>query len=203
MSLAVGLFLFALGIVFLLESELGLSPWDVLNQGISEHTSLSFGTANIVVALCVLLLAWALGARIGPGTVANAVLIGLLVDGLLAIDAVDSLSDSPLRRPDRRSCSAGVLIIGIGSGFYIGAGMGAGPRDSLMLVVARRAGVRIGVSRVAIEVLVTVVGFAFGGTVGIGTLVFAFGIGPAVELSFWLLERSPLADPAPNLSHAA
>ena len=97
----------------------------------------------------------------------------------------------------------GVLIIGIGSGFYIGAGMGAGPRDSLMLVVARRAGIRIGVSRVAIEVLVTVVGFAFGGTVGIGTLVFAFGIGPAVELSFWLLERSPLADPAPNLSHAA
>ena len=98
---------------------------------------------------------------------------------------------------------AGVLIIGIGSGFYIGAGMGAGPRDSLMLVVARSAGIRIGVSRVAIEVLVTVIGFAFGGTVGIGTLVFAFGIGPAVELSFWLLERSPLADPAPNLSHAA
>ena len=201
-SLAVGLFLFALGIVFLLESELGLSPWDVLNQGISEHTTLSFGTANIVVALCVLLLAWALGARIGPGTVANAVFIGLLVDGLLAIDAVASLSDSPLLVRIVLML-VGVLIIGIGSGFYIGAGMGAGPRDSLMLVVARRAGIRIGVSRVAIEVLVTVVGFAFGGTVGIGTLVFAFGIGPAVELSFWLLERSPLADPAPNLSHAA
>jgi len=201
-SLAVGLFLFALGIVFLLESELGLSPWDVLNQGLSEHTSLSFGTANIVVALCVLLLAWALGARIGPGTVANAVFIGLLVDALLAIDAVDSLSDSPLLIRIVLML-AGVLIIGIGSGFYIGAGMGAGPRDSLMLVVARRARIRIGVSRVAIEVLVTVVGFAFGGTVGIGTLVFAFGIGPAVELSFWLLERSPLAEPAPNLSHAA
>src|SRR5690349_21032344 len=95
-SLAVGLFLFALGIVFLLESELGLSPWDVLNQGISDHTSLSFGTTNIVIALCVLVIAWALGARIGPGTVANAVFIGLFVDGLLAIDAVDSLSDAPL-----------------------------------------------------------------------------------------------------------
>ena len=89
-------------------------------------------------------------------------------------------------------------MIGIGSGFYIGAGMGAGPRDSLMLVTARRAGVRIGVARVAIEVAVTVVGFALGGTVGIGTLAFAFGIGPAVELSFWLLERSPIADAAPN-----
>ena len=77
-SLVVGLFLFALGIVLLLESELGLSPWDVLNQGISEHTPLSFGTANIVIALVVLVVAWALGARIGPGTVANAVLIGLV-----------------------------------------------------------------------------------------------------------------------------
>ena len=151
MSLAVGLFLFAFGIVLLLESELGLSPWDVLNQGISEHTSLSFGTANIVVALCVLVLAWALGARIGPGTVANAVLIGLMVDGLLAIDAIDS----PLRFAARARIAmmiGGVLVIGIGSGLYIGAGMGAGPRDSLMLVAARRAHVRIGVSRVAIEV---------------------------------------------------
>ena len=125
-SLVVGLFLFAFGIVFLLESELGLSPWDVLNQGISEHTSLSFGTANIVIALCVLVLAWALGARIGLGTVANAVFIGLFVDGLLAIDAVDSLSDSPLAVRIVLMV-VGVLIIGIGSGFYIGAGMGARP----------------------------------------------------------------------------
>ena len=201
-SLAVGLFLFALGIVLLLESGLGLSPWDVLNQGISEHTPLSFGTANVVIALCVLVLAWALGARIGPGTVANAVLIGLMVDGLLAVDAIDGLSGSALAARIVLMVG-GVLIIGIGSGLYIGAGMGAGPRDSLMLVAARRAGVRIGVSRVAIEVAVTVVGFALGGTVGIGTLAFAFGIGPAVELSFWLLERSPFADAAPNLSHAA
>ena len=94
-------------------------------------------------------------------------------------------------------------MTGIGSAFYIGAGMGAGPRDSLMLVASRRTGVRIGITRASIEVAVTVVGFALGGTVGIGTLAFAFGIGPAVELSFWLLERSPLADPAPNVSHAA
>ena len=86
---------------------------------------------------------------------------------------------------------AGVLVIGIGSGFYIGAGMGAGPRDSLMLVDGPAAGVRIGVARVTIEVLVTVIGFALGGTVGIGTLAFAFGIGPAVELSFWLPRAQP------------
>ena len=92
----VGLFLFAFGIVLLLESELGLSPWDVLNQGISDHTALSFGTANILVALCVLVVAWLLGAKVGPGTVANAVCIGLFVDGLLSVSAIDSLSDSPL-----------------------------------------------------------------------------------------------------------
>ena len=201
-SLAAGLVLFGAGIVLLLESGLGLSPWDVLNQGISEHTPLSFGTANIVVALIVLLLAWALGARIGPGTVANAIFIGLIVDGLLSVDVIDSLSDSPLAVRVVYMV-AGVLIIGVGTAFYIGAGMGAGPRDSLMLVAARRSGVRIGIARATIEVFVTVIGFALGGTVGIGTLAFAFGIGPAVEASFWLLERSPLADPAPNLSHAA
>ncbi len=201
-SLAFGLFLFALGIVFLLESGLGLSPWDVLAQGISDRTPLSFGTANIVIAVVVLVIARALGARIGPGTVANAVLIGLFVDWLIAIDAIDALSDASLA-VRIVLMGAGILIIGIGTGFYIGAGMGAGPRDSLMLVTARRSGVRIGVTRATIEIAVTVVGFALGGTVGIGTLAFAFGIGPAVELSFWILERSPIAKTAPNASHAA
>jgi len=202
LSLVVGLFLFAFGIVLQLESGLGLSPWDVLNQGIADITALSFGTANVVVALLVLVLAWALGARIGPGTVANAILIGLMVDGLLRIEAVADLSETPLAARIVMMV-VGILTIGIGTGFYIGAGMGAGPRDSLMLVTSRRTGVRIGVTRAAIEVAVTVVGFALGGTVGIGTLAFAFGIGPAVELSFWLLERSPIADPAPNVPHAA
>lgn len=202
LSLVFGLFLFALGIVLLLEAGLGLSPWDVLNQGIADITPLSFGTANVVVALVVLVVAWALGARIGPGTVANAILIGLIVDGLLGIEAVGDLSDAPLSVRIVLMV-AGILVTGIGSAFYIGAGMGAGPRDSLMLVTSRRTGVRIGLTRAAIEVAVTLAGFALGGTVGIGTLAFAFGIGPAVELSFWLLERSPLADPAPKLSLAA
>ncbi len=201
-SLVSGLVLFALGIVLLLESGLGLPPWDVLNQGIADITPLSFGTANIAVALVVLVVAWSLGARIGPGTVANAVLIGLTVDVLLSFEAIDGLSETPLAGRVVMMV-AGILITGIGSAFYIGAGMGAGPRDSLMLVASRRTGIRIGITRASIEVAVTLAGFALGGTVGIGTLAFAFGIGPAVELSFALLERSPLADPAPNVSHAA
>jgi uncharacterized membrane protein YczE len=200
-SLLAGLFLFALGIVLLLESELGLSPWDVLNQGVSERTPLSFGTANIAIALVVLVVARMLGARIGVGTVANAVLIGLMVDGLLDLDAISRLSEQPLGVRIALMVT-GILVIGAGSGFYIGAGMGAGPRDSLMLVLARRTGVRIGIVRGVLEAAVTVVGFALGGTVGIGTLAFVVGIGPSVELAFWTLERSPLADPAPDAGHA-
>ena len=193
--LVAGLALFALGIVLLLESELGLSPWDVLNQGVSERSPLSFGAANVAVALVVLLAAWRLGARIGPGTVANAVLIGVLVDLCLRWDAVTGLSESTL--PARATMlPAGIFVIGVASAFYIGANMGAGPRDSLMLVLSLRSGTRVGVVRTLLEVSVTVAGFALGGTVGIGTLAFAVGIGPAIELAFWLLDRSPLAAPA-------
>jgi uncharacterized membrane protein YczE len=191
--LVVGLGLFAFGIVLLLEAGLGLSPWDVLNQGISERTPLSFGTANVVVALLVLVVAWLLGARIGPGTVANAVLIGVFVDLLLQLDALTALADAPLG-VRIAMLVGGIVIIGLGSALYIGANMGAGPRDSLMLVLAHRTGHRVGVVRALLEISVTVVGFLLGGTVGIGTLAFAFGIGPSIELSFWLMGKTPLAE---------
>ena len=189
-----GLFLFALGIVLQLESGLGLGPWDVLNQGLSERTGMSFGTANVVVALVVLAAAWLLGARIGIGTVANAILIGAFVDLLLDVETIATLSERSLG-PRVALLVVAILVVGAGSGFYLGAGMGAGPRDSLMLVGSRRTGVRIGVVRAGLEVGVAVAGFALGGTVGIGTLAFAFGIGPAVELAFAALVRTGLAAP--------
>lgn len=197
LSLVLGLFACAAGIVLLLESGLGLSPWDVLHQGLADHTPLSFGITNIVVGAAVLGAAWALGARVGPGTVANAVLIGLFVDLLLRVDGVAGLDDSALG-VRIALLAAGLVCFGVGSAFYIGADLGAGPRDSLMLVLSARTGVRIGAVRAGLEVAVTVLGFALGGTVGIGTLAFAFGIGPLVELSFWVLQRSPLADPSPR-----
>lgn len=190
-----GLLLFAAGIVMLLESELGLSPWDVLNQGLAKHTILSFGMANVAVALVVLAIAWTLRARIGSGTVANALLIGVFIDGLLRIEAVDRLSEAPVA-VRILLLGAGILTIAVGSAFYIGADYGAGPRDSLMLVIAERSPLRIGAARAALEAGAVVVGFALGGTVGIGTLAFALLIGPAVELAFWLLGRSPLAEVA-------
>ena len=193
-ALVSGLGLFAFGIVLLLESRLGLSPWDVLSQGIAKHSPLSFGEANIASALVVLVLAWRLGARVGPGTVANAILIGLYIDAFLDLDVVKRMGHEPLA-VRVVELVAGILVIGGASALYIGAALGAGPRDSLMLVVSRRSGVRIRVVRTAIESAVTVGGFALGGKVGIGTLAFAFGIGPAVEASFWLLARSPASRP--------
>lgn len=113
---------------------------------------------------------------------------------LTAIDGVAAISDEGL--PVRIGLlPLALACFGVGSAFYIAPSMGAGPRDSLMLVVSRRLHLRIGTARTVIEIAALALGFALGGTAGIGTLVFALGIGPAVELSFWLLERTPLAAP--------
>jgi uncharacterized protein len=195
LALVFGLFLCAAGIVGLLESELGLSPWDVLHQGLSEHTPLSYGTANIVVGLVVLAVSWRMGAYVGFGTIANAVLIGLFIELLVRIPAVDALSEEGLAV---RSVVlvVGIAIVAVGSAFYLGAALGAGPRDSLMLVLALRMARRIGLVRTLLESSVVVVGALLGGTIGIGTVAFALLIGPALEGSFWLLSRTPLAGPA-------
>ena len=188
--LVTGLFLFSCGIVCFLESRLGLAPWDVLHQGLAARTPLSFGVANEVVGVVVLLLAWRLGARVGSGTVANAVLIGLFVLLLQPLHAVRALSEWPVAGR-AGLLAAGLVLFGIGSALYIGAGLGAGPRDSLMLVGSLRTKVRIGIVRVVIEGGVLVIGFLLGGHVGLGTVVFAALIGPSVEASFWLVSLTP------------
>jgi uncharacterized membrane protein YczE len=190
--LIAGLFLCACGIVCFLESELGLPPWDVLHQGLAEQLGISFGTALVLVSVAVLVLAWALRAHIGLGTFLNALLIGSFVLVLARLEAVTELSEHGLGVRIALIMLA-LPFFGAGTAFYICASMGAGPRDSLMLVTSQRLGIRIGVARTALELAALVVGFALGGTAGIGTLVFALGIGPAVEASFWLLGRTPLA----------
>jgi len=193
--LVTGLFLCACGVVLFFESELGLPPWDVLHQGLAEQLGISFGAANLVVSLVVLLLVWRLKAMIGLGTLLNAILVGSFVIFLTAIDAVDALSQDMLG-VRIALIALGLVCFGVGSAFYICASLGAGPRDSLMLVTSRGLGVRLGAARTGLELAALVVGFLLGGTVGIGTLVFAVGIGPVVEVSFWLLGRTPLAAPA-------
>ena len=177
--------------MLILESKLGLSPWDVLNQGIAKHTPLSFGMANVAVGLTVLCLAWALGAPPGIGTVANALLVGMFIEGLTAIDALTRLSHEPLG-VRVALLLGGIALIGPASAFYIGADFGAGPRDTLMLVGARRTHDRVALVRATLELSALVAGILLGGTFGIGTILFALGVGPCVEASFWVLGRSKM-----------
>lgn len=195
-----GLVVIGVAIVIQLQIGLGLPPWDVLHQGISLHTPLALGTASIVVGLAVLIVAWALGQPPGFATFANAIVIGGSVDVLLRVDAFAGLAEAGI------VVRVGLLLVaiavfGIGSALYIGAGLGAGPRDSLMLVGSRRLEVRIAIVRFSMEAIVVAIGFALGGSVGIGTLAFALLIGPSVEGSFWLLARIGLAD-LPDLEDA-
>src|SRR5581483_617203 len=128
---------------------------------------------------------------VGLGTVANATVVGAFIQVLSSIGAVQQLAHTSL--PTRIAIFAvGIACFGVGTALYIGAAMGAGPRDSLMLVVSRRTGARIGLARAALELLALASGYLLGGKVGLGTLAFAVLIGPSVELSFWLLDRTPL-----------
>jgi len=194
-SLVFGLLLFALAIVLILESKLGLSPWDVLNQGIAKHTPLSFGMANVAVAIVVLGIGWSLGGRPGVGTVANAVLVGTFIQVLTSLSAVTGLAHDGLATRIVLLV-LGIALIGPASAFYIGADFGAGPRDTLMLVGARRTQFRIGLVRGTLELIALGTGIVLGGTFGIGTVLFAFLVGPIVEASFVLLALTPLAVPS-------
>jgi uncharacterized membrane protein YczE len=195
LSLLCGLAVIAFGIVALLESRLGVPPWDVLHTGIAAGTALSVGAASVLVGLAVLVVGWALGARPGFGTVANAVVIGVLIDRLRALPWMEALAGAAL--PGRVGLVLlGIACFGLGSALYIGAGLGAGPRDGMMLTLSVRTGRRIALVRGAMEAAVLVVGFLLGGALGLGTAVFALAVGPAVEGSFWLFVRLGLAEPA-------
>ena len=181
--------------MLILESRLGLAPWDVLNQGLARHTPLSFGMANVAIGLAVIVVGWRLGGSPGIGTIANAVLVGAFIQGLTSIDAVTRLAhDAVAVRVVL--LVAGVALIGPASAFYIGADVGAGPRDTLMLVGARRLRRRVGLVRAVLELAALVAGIVLGGTFGVGTVLFALGVGPIVETSFAVLARSPLAVPS-------
>jgi uncharacterized membrane protein YczE len=189
-----GLILFGFAIVFMLESRLGLPPWDVFHLGIARHTPMSLGTAGIVVGLVIIAITWLAGTPPGFGTIANTVVIGVAINVLSSFDAMDRLSGSGL--PLRIGLlAAGVLLFGVGSAFYIGAGMGAGPRDSMMLMLSRRTGKRIGLVRFTMEVTVLAIGVPLGGVAGVGTLTLALLVGPVVELAFWTLVKLGLATP--------
>jgi uncharacterized membrane protein YczE len=180
--LLLGLFLFGAGSALQVQANLGLSPWEVLHQGIAARTPLSIGIASIAVSLVVLLLWIPLRQPLGVGTVTNAVVIGLFID--LVIFLVPSPEALAVRW---LLLIVGILFVGIGSGFYIGVHLGPGPRDGLMTGIARR-GPSIRVARTAVEGSALLAGWLLGGTVGFGTVLFSLTIGPLVQFFLPRLE---------------
>ena len=168
-----------------LVSELGAAPWDVFHQGVAQHTGLPIGLVIELIGLSIVALWYPLGLRPGWGTVLNAIEVGLVV---MLVGEHLPTSEALIHRS--AYLAGGLLCVGVGSGLYIGAGLGSGPRDGLMLGLAAR-GWSVGITRTAIEVSVLLAGILLGGTAGIGTAVFAFGIGPTVQ---YFLPRLSMTD---------
>jgi uncharacterized membrane protein YczE len=177
-QLYLGLVAYGVSMALMIESGLGLDPWDVFHQGLARRTGLSIGVITIIVGAAVLVLWIPLRQRPGIGTVSNVFVIGLAVDGALAV--LPSVQPMPARVA---FMVAGVLLNGVATGLYIGARLGPGPRDGLMTgYVALRPGRSIRLVRTVIEVTVLAVGWLLGGTVGVGTVLYAVSIGPLAHL---------------------
>ncbi|GGJ31229.1 membrane protein [Paenarthrobacter histidinolovorans] len=192
-QLLIGLAMYGISLAVFIRAGLGLDPWDVFHQGLSEKTGFSMGVVVIAVSFLVLLLWIPLRQMPGIGTIANAVLVGLFADlGLWLIPDVTHLGG-------QIAMLAGAVILnGIASACYIGARLGPGARDGLMTGLVRRTGWSVRLVRTGIEVVVLAVGFLLGGSVGVGTVVYALAIGPIVQVllpKFMVPERSKATAP--------
>ncbi|MGW8701853.1 membrane protein YczE [Streptomyces eurythermus] len=176
-QLYAGLALYGASSALLVAAGLGLEPWNVLHQGLAELTGLSIGVLSIIVGAAVLLLWVPLRQRPGLGTVSNVFVVGLAMDGTLAL--LPDVRSLALRVP---LLLAGIVLNGMATGLYITARFGPGPRDGLMTGLHRRTGRSIRLTRTAVEVAVVITGFLLGGTIGVGTVLYAVSIGPLAQV---------------------
>jgi len=183
--LVFGLFLFGLGESLLITSGAGVGPYTVLAQGISNHTGWSIGLSTFVISIFVLLMWIPLKQKPGMGTILNAFIIALTIE--FSVYYLPYPETYPMQI---LQVVVGVLIIGIGSGFYLIANLGAGPRDGLMIGLQKKTNLPIYSIRTIIEVSVVIVGWLLGGVVGLGTAIFAFGIGPSVALGLSMVGKA-------------
>ena len=182
--LCIGLTLFGLGEGLLIVSFAGASPWSVLAQGIALNINLSVGIITIFISLGVLILWIPLNQKLGIGTILNAIIIGLMID--VCIKFVPTPANYAFQI---LLAIIAVLTVGLGGGIYLVANLGAGPRDGLMVGLQKKTNLPIATVRAFLEITVMSIGWYLGGTVGVGTLLFAFGIGPSVALSLFLVGK--------------
>jgi uncharacterized membrane protein YczE len=192
LQLYAGLILYGVSMALQIRAGLGLDPWDVFHQGVSDKTGLSFGTIVIITGALVLLAWIPLRQMPGIGTVSNVFVIGIAVDITLSL-----LGDVHGLGYQLALLATSVGLNAVAGAAYIGAGLGPGPRDGLMTGLVRRTGGSVGVIRTSIELSVLAVGFALGGTVGLGTVVYAVSIGPLLQL---LLPAFTIKEPVPALA---
>ena len=195
-QLVLGLVLFGAGLWLGLQAALGVGPWDVLHGGLSENLGTPFGRTSIAVGFVVLVVAVLSGVRPGVGTVLNVLLVGAVIDVLLATPLLDGLGDGVLALRVL-AVVVGIALVAVGSALYLGAHLGPGPRDGLMVAISKRTGWSVGVARGVLECTVLLLGILLGGQVGPGTVAFALGIGPAVQLAFRVLRQTPARVPVP------
>jgi len=187
-NLLFGLFLYALGIVVTIRANIGYAPWDAFHAGLSQKAGFSFGTASILVGIVVGALVMVLGEKIGLGSILNMVLIGIIID-VIMFTGIIPLSETYVS--GIVMLLIGLFIIAVGSYYYIKSAFGAGPRDSLMVVMNRKTRIPVGICRILVELTVTIAGWALGGMVGIGTVISALAIGFFVQLVFAVFRFKP------------
>jgi uncharacterized membrane protein YczE len=176
-----GLFLYALGSVIIINAHIGYAPWDVFHVGAAKTVGLSVGILSIVTGIFVGLLVLFLGEKLGLGTILNMVLIGVFMDIIFFIDIIPLSSNFTW---SFLMLITGLMMLALGTYFYISSGLGAGPRDSLMVALTRKTGLPIGVCRGMIELTVVAIGWKLGGMVGVGTIVVALTVGFWIQIAF-------------------
>lgn len=184
LRLLLGLFLYALGIVLTMKANLGFAPWEVFHAGLGKAVGMTIGNISILTGLLIVMAVFALGEKLGLGTLLNMVLIGAFMDQLLRFWF---MAPATHWWTGLLLLLAGLSVIALASYFYIGSGFGAGPRDSLMVALTRKTGLAVGLCRGSIEVAAVITGWFMGGMVGVGTVISAFAIGPIVQLTFRFL----------------
>ena len=182
LSMFSGIMLYAIGIVAIINANIGYAPWEVFHAGLANSTGLSIGLASIIAGVVIVALVTALGEKFGIGTIASMILTGVFIDVIMIADIIPTANSIVI---GIAMLIIGLFVISLGSYFYIKSAFGVGPRDNLMVVLVRKVNLPVGAWRGIIEITVTFIGWLLGGMVGVGTVISMFAIGLCIQIVFW------------------